>query len=92
MLIASLVLIFNTTTVTAWARKVVKAEYGSSKGAAEIDQYVDALVVHVNEVGYALLVFSLVLLASASLGWCYRNSTLDRTFQKSEKVRAHKEL
>ena len=75
-----MVLMFNKSTVTDWAQKVINEEYGSSKAKAEIDTYVDELVTHVNEVGYAMLIFSFVLFASAFLGWCYRNSTLERTF------------
>ena len=43
---------------------------------------------HIAEVGWAFLIFAGILGASAIFGWCYRNSTLDRTFKKSEKKKA----
>ena len=44
------------------------------------------------EVSLALLVFTGIIGLTMAFGWCYRNSTLDKTFMSKEKLLAQKQV
>ena len=81
MLIASLVLLLNTSKVETWAEKLYNKEKLDNPSMTKgLDDFVDELSAQLEAVSYALLVFTGVLGSTIAFGWCYKESTLDRTF------------
>ena len=81
LLICSLVLTLDSTMATEWATNA----YNEAKTAGDLDNdkldtYVENFVEHIKEVGYALIIFTLIIGMTMGFGWCYRNSTSDKTF------------
>ena len=97
MVILTMVLFLNSSMVTSWAnetyeelKKEAQAEGNSTYD--DIGVYVEKFKANIENVTWALLVFTFVIAFTCLFGWCYRNSTLDRTYDRTEKLLAKKEI
>ena len=54
--------------------------------------YIEQLKKNVKAVSYAMLVFTMVIGLTFIFGYCYRESTLDRTFERREKKKMENDL
>lgn len=90
VLVASLILIFNKTAVESWAKDII--QNGAQQNPEKVAEITKKLEENINSVGYAMLIFSFIMGASALTGWCYRNSTLEKTFKRREKLLAQREI
>ena len=81
LMICSLVLTFNSTMVSTWAKQLyAEAVAAGDKNIGSLDEYVTQFELHIKEVSYAFLIFSAVVGLTMATGWCYRNSTLTKTW------------
>ena len=50
------------------------------------DQFLATMKSEIKNVSYALLAFTVVVGLAVLSGWCYRESTIDRTFEEDQKL------
>ena len=86
-LIMSLVLLLNQSKVETWARDQYD-EYKSKHpdDFKNIDEYVDFLLGAMQDVSYAMLVFTGMIFMQLFCGYCYRESTINKTDERREKL------
>ena len=52
-----------------------------------MDEYVNLFKENIQTVSYALLIFDVLIGLAVFFGYCYRESTRDKTFDRAEKRR-----
>ena len=93
MLVASLVLLFNKDYIEAWAKHLFeKAKEDHPDDAQKYEYFVDQLTAQIENVSYALLVFTSILCISFMCGFLYLRSTQDKTFDNKQKLLSKKDL
>ena len=86
-------MLFDKDMVEEYANKIYKEEKQENPNMPDtLEQYIEMMEDNINSVGLALLFFTFVVGITVGFGYCYRNSTIDRTFQKTEKLIAQKEI
>ena len=91
MFLFDMILLLNSSMVENWARKEYDNLPADQKDET-IEKYIDLMKKYIDKVTYALIIFTLVVGFTIFFGWCYRNSTLDRTFDRREKAAAKKAI
>ena len=94
MLILSLVLLINTHQAKEWAHEAAEKLKNAGNIPAGFDEpkYEELIRENIVDVSYAFLIFTLIIGLTMAFGWCYRNSTLDKTFAGNEKLLAQKKI
>ena len=89
MLAASLFLYFNQTKVVEWAEKAYdKLKEKDPETIEPYEDYLQNMKDHILWVAYGLFAFTLLIAASIITGWCYRESTISKTFEQNDKLLA----
>ena len=85
-LIFSLVLCLNKKEVESWARDQYAQEKEAHPEIGTMDEYVNFILKSMEDVSYAMLTFTGVIGLQIFCGYCYRESTIDRTAARREKL------
>eukprot|EP00356_Strombidium_inclinatum_P004771 CAMPEP_0170493216 /NCGR_PEP_ID=MMETSP0208-20121228/13532_1 /TAXON_ID=197538 /ORGANISM="Strombidium inclinatum, Strain S3" /LENGTH=112 /DNA_ID=CAMNT_0010769109 /DNA_START=306 /DNA_END=644 /DNA_ORIENTATION=+ len=76
-----------------WAQKGYdKLKEDNPEETEAYDDYVDQVISNIKSISFALLIFTGILGLTILSGWCYRESTLDKTFERTEKLLAQKQM
>ena len=78
--------------VSEWAKNQYDEARQKDAALANIDMYIEQLQKNVKAVSYAMLVFTMIIGLTFIVGYCYRESTLDRTFLRREKRKMESDL
>ena len=93
MLIFTLVLMLNSKKMTQWATdKYYEAKKENPDMSDSLDDYITQMNDNIHNVCYALLIFTGVIALTVLFGYCYRESTMDKTFERREKLMAQKDI
>ena len=94
LIIFSATMIVNTKLAENWAEKVRQKTKESDPNVdqKQLDDLVNKIKGSIPEIGWAMLVFTIILGLTIAFGWCYNESTLNRTFNRSEKLLAQKRI
>ena len=85
-------MLLNQGQVKAWAKEQYDAQKGSDPNIGSVDEYAKILLSNILNVSYAMLVFTGILGMTLVCGYLYRDSTIDRTFLRTEAKRAQKDI
>ena len=78
--------------VIDWAKESYDAAKESDPTIEGLEPYMQKMIDSIQNVSWTLLVFTFIIAFTVLFGWCYRNSTLDRTYDRKEKLLAKREI
>ena len=82
----------NTSKINEWATDIYNKAKIDNPNIGSLDAYVKLFEGNIHNVGWALLIFSFTIGLTVFFGYCYRESTLDKTFNRAEKLRLTQDI
>ena len=78
--------------VIDWANSAYDAAKLDDPNIGELEPYKDKMIANIEIISWVFLMCTFIIGFTIMFGWCYRNSTLDRTYDRKEKLLAKKEI